>query len=243
MSYHKDHGSLQSADVIRNPLIISQWNPYFVLNPTLDMEQVRLALRGKTLHLTCCCLQSPSFHQWDQVTKHLSTMTVYRSDLSTYIPDKAVTTSRRAAAVKDGAAIQRRRVEEAKASPSEQNIFIIKLLQDDLQALHGKICSVTQSGILWTTENFGCHREELDEWRQYSLTLYQALSETKKRTDLESSNILEAYQSNVKCKKLPIISRTTWTDWLTRWRTEIKYIPTEWSRFRMVQTSLRILRM
>ena len=69
-------------------------------------------------------------------------------------------------------------------------------------------------------------------------SLYQDLSEAKKRTDLESSNILEAYQSNVKCKKLPMISRATWADWLTRWRTEIKYIPAEWSRFRMVQTSL-----
>ena len=126
------------------------------------MEQVRLAIRGKTLHLSCCCLQGPSFHQWGQVTKHLSTMTVYRSDLRTYVPDKAVTSSRRAAAVRDGVAIQRRRVEEAKATPTEQNIFIIKLLQDDLQALHVEICSVTQSGILWTTENFGCHREELD---------------------------------------------------------------------------------
>ena len=122
------------------------------------MEQVRLAIRGKTLHHSCSGLQGHSFHQWGQVTKHLSTMTVYRSDLST----EAVTSSRRAAAVKDGAAIQRRHVEEAKASPTEQNIFIIKLLQDDLQALHVEICSVTQSGILWTTENFGCHREELD---------------------------------------------------------------------------------
>ena len=41
MAYHKDHGSLLSPDVIRNPLIISHRNPNFVLNPTLDMEQVR----------------------------------------------------------------------------------------------------------------------------------------------------------------------------------------------------------
>ena len=110
-------------------------------------------MRGKTLQNSFCTVQSPSFQQWDQVTKHLSTMAIYRSDLSTYVPDKAVTTSRRAAAVKDGAAIQRRRVEEAKASPSEQNIFIIKLLQDDLQALHLEICSVTPieySGLMKT---------------------------------------------------------------------------------------------
>ena len=93
-------------------------------------------------------------------------MSTYRSDLRTYVSDEAVTSSRRAAAVKDGATIQRRRVEEAKASPTEQNIFIIKLLQDDLQALHVEISSVTQSGMVWNADNFGCQREELDEWRQ-----------------------------------------------------------------------------
>ena len=87
MNYHKDHGSVQSVDVIRNPLIISQWNPNFVLDPTLDMEQFWLAMRGKTLHVSFCCIQSPSFQQWDQVTKHLSTMTIYRSDLHTYVPN------------------------------------------------------------------------------------------------------------------------------------------------------------
>ena len=96
-----------------------------------------------------------------------------------------------------------------------------------------KISSPCQSGLVWNTENFGVQREELQEWRQYSLTLYQTLSETKKRTDLEASSILEAYQSNVKLKKVPLISRATWTDWLTIWRLEIKYIPAEWSKFRI----------
>ena len=145
------------------------------------MEQVRLAMRGKTLHLSCCCLQGPSFHQWGEVVKHLSTMTVYRTDLRTYVPDEAVMSSRRAAAVKIGAAIQRKKVDEAKISPITQNIYLIKLLQNDLQALHEEICLVTQSGIPWTSEYFGCNREELDEWRQYSLKLYQDLSEAKKR--------------------------------------------------------------
>ena len=63
--------------------------------------------------------------------------------------------------------------------------------------------------MVWNAEIFGCQREELDEWRQYSLTLYQTLSETKKRTDLEAINILEAYQSNVKLKKLPMIRPPT----------------------------------
>ena len=124
------------------------------------------------------------------------------------------------------------------ASPDEQSIFIVKLLQEDLQALYVEISSTCQSGVVWNAENFGVQREELQQWRQYSLTLYQTLSETKKRTDLEASKILEAYQSNVKLKKLPMISRATWTDWLTRWRLELKHIPAEFHRFRMVQNSL-----
>ena len=84
------------------------------------------------------------------------------------------------AADKDGATVQRRRVEEAMASPTEQVFFIIKHLQEDLQALYVEISSTCQSGVVWNTENFGVQREELQEWRQYSLTLYQTLSETKK---------------------------------------------------------------
>ena len=95
-NYHLDHGSVKSVDIIRNPTIISQWNPNFVLDATLDMEQVRLAMRGKTLHVSFCCIQPPSFQQWTQVTKHLNTMTTYRGDLRTYTPDEAVTRWRRA---------------------------------------------------------------------------------------------------------------------------------------------------
>ena len=87
------------------------------------------------------------------------------------------------AAVKIGAAIQRKRVDEAKLSPNTQNIYLIKLLQNDLEKLHEEICSVTQSGIPWTSEHLGCAREELDEWHQYSLKLYQDLSEAKKMSD------------------------------------------------------------
>ena len=76
------------------------------------------------------------------------------------------------------------------------------------------------------------------EWRQYSLTLYQTLAETKKKEDLEESKILEAYQSNIKVKRMPGINRSTWTDWLSRWRLEMKNIPSEFNRFRMVQNSL-----
>ena len=69
----------------------------------------------------------------------------------------------RATAVKIGAAIQRKKVDEAKASPTTQNIYFIKLIQNDLQALHEEICLFTQSGIPWTSEHFGCNREELYE--------------------------------------------------------------------------------
>ena len=130
------YSDVKSTDIIRNPMIISQWNPTFVLDDTLDMKQVRLAMAGKTLHVSVCCTQPPSFQQWTQVTKHINTMSTYRSDIRTYTPDEVVTSQRRAAAVKDGATVQRRNVEQAMASPEEQNIFIIKLLQEDLQALY-----------------------------------------------------------------------------------------------------------
>ena len=62
-TYFKDQGSLLSADVITNPHTIQAWNPNFQLNQTLEMEQLRIAMRGKTLLLSCCSLQGPSFHQ------------------------------------------------------------------------------------------------------------------------------------------------------------------------------------
>ena len=37
---------------------------------------------------------------------------------------------------------------------------------------------------------------------------------------------------------MPGINRSTWTDWLSRWRLEIKNIPSEFNRFKMVQNSL-----
>ena len=135
-TYFKDQGSLLSADIITNPQTIRAWNPNFQLNQTLEMEQLRIAMREKTLHLSCCSLQGPSFHQWNDVVKHLGVMTVYRNDLRTYVPDEAVISSRRAAAVKSGAAIQRKRVEDAKLSPHTQNIYQIKMLQTDLEKLH-----------------------------------------------------------------------------------------------------------
>ena len=179
--YHADHGVVKSIDIIRNPMIISQWNPNFVIDDVLDMEKVRQAMASKTLHESVCCIQPPSFQQWPQVNKHLNTMSTYRSDIRNYTPDEVVLAQRRAAAVKDGATVIRRKVEQAMASPEDQNIFVIKLLQEDLQGLYVEITSTCQSGIVWSADNFGVHRDELQEWRQYSLTLYQTLAETKSK--------------------------------------------------------------
>ena len=46
-TYFKDQGSLLSADVMVNPDPIQAWNPSFQLNQTLEMEQLRIAMREK----------------------------------------------------------------------------------------------------------------------------------------------------------------------------------------------------
>ena len=103
-------------------------------------------------------------------------------------------------------------MELAISSPQDQDRFVIKLLQEDLQSLVTEINSTCQSGIVWTDANFGVTRNELQEWRQYSLTLLQTLLETKKKEDSEELKVIEAYQNNFKVKKMTGINRSTWTD-------------------------------
>ena len=193
-------------------MMISDWNPLFSINPLLEMEQIRQAMANKTLHQSVCCQMPPSFQQWPQVAKHLTTMSAYRSNIRNYTPDEVVLAQRRAAVVKDGVSVIRRKMELAIASPQDQNRFVIKLLQEDLQSLVFEINSTCQSGIVWTDANFGVTRDELQEWRQYSLTLLQTLLETKKKEDSEELKVIEAYQNNFKVKKMTGINRSTWTD-------------------------------
>ena len=120
-------------------------------------------MASKTLHESVCAIQPLSFQQWPQVIPHLNTMSTYRSDIRNYTPDEVVLAQRKAAAVKDGATVIRRKVEQAMTSPQDQNIFVIKLLQEDLQGLFVEINSTCQSGIAWTADNFGVQRDELQE--------------------------------------------------------------------------------
>ena len=109
------------------------------------------------------------------------------------------------------------------------------MLSTDLEKLHDEIFAVAQLGIPWTVENYGCSREELEEWRRFSIKLLQDLTEKKKRDDLESTTIVEAYRANVKLKKLPMIKKGTWAEWYTRWNSESKFIKDEWSRLKTIQ--------
>ena len=131
-----------------------------------------------------------SFQQWAQVAKQLTTMSAFRANLRNYAPDEVILAQRRAAVVKDGVSIIRTKMELAISSPQDQNQFVIKLLQEDLQSLVTEINSTCQSGIVWTDANFGGKRSELQEWRQYSLTLLQTLLETKKKEDSEETDQL-----------------------------------------------------
>ena len=157
--YHADHGVVKSTQIIRNPMMITQWNPQFTIDDVLDMEKVRQAMVNKTLHQSVCCIMPPSFQQWPQVIKHLNTMSAYRSNIRNYTPDEVVLAQRRAAAVKEGASVIRRKMEQAITSPQDQNRFVIKLLQEDLQSLVTEINSTCQSGIVWTVDNFGVARD------------------------------------------------------------------------------------
>ena len=114
--------------------------------------------------------------------------------------------SRRADAVKNVVSIQKTKIQEAQASEDTQDLFKLKILSTDLEKLHDEIFAVVQLGILWTT-NYGCSREELDEWRRFSIKLLQDLTEKKKIDDLESTTIVEAYRANVKLKKLTMIKK------------------------------------
>ena len=67
--YHKDHGTLTSDQVVRNPMLITDWNPSFTISPLLEMEQIRAAMVHRTLHQSVCCQQPASFQQWLQVSR------------------------------------------------------------------------------------------------------------------------------------------------------------------------------
>ena len=85
-------------------------------------------MRSGTLHLSGSALQDPTFHQWEDVTKHLDVMSDFRQDLRTYTPDEAVTSSRRADAVKTVVSIHKTKILEAQASEDTQDLFKIKML-------------------------------------------------------------------------------------------------------------------
>ena len=202
------------------------------------MEQIRAAMVHRTLHQSVCCQQPASFQQWAQVSRQLSTISAFRANLRSYAPDDVILAQRRAAVVKDGVTIIRTKMELAISSPQTQDRFLIKLLQEDLQLLVSEINSICQAGIVWTAPNFGVTRIELQEWRQHSATLLQSLLDTKKKQDSEELKVTEAYQNNFKVKKMVGINRSTWTDWLTRWRLDIKDIPSEFYRYKMIQNCL-----
>ena len=64
----------------------------------------------------------------------------------------------------------------------------------DLEKLNTDIFTVEQLGLTWSMETFGCARSELNSWMQYSIKLKGELTETKKRDDLESTSIVDAYR-------------------------------------------------
>ena len=82
-TYYIDHGALKSDEAIMHPHMIKAWTAGFNFEPKLVMENIRRQMWDGTLHLLCCALQDPTFHQWEDVTKHLDVMSVFRQDLRT----------------------------------------------------------------------------------------------------------------------------------------------------------------
>ena len=62
--------------------------------------------------------------------------------------------------------------------------------------------------------------------------------ESKKRDDLESTSIVDAYLANVKLIKLPKITKKSWCEWYMRWNQEQKYLKDEWAKFQAIKGCL-----
>ena len=70
LTYFKDHGSLKSDDAMTHPHMTQAWTAGFHFEPKLVIENIRHQMRNGTLHLSCCALQDPTFHQWEDVVMH-----------------------------------------------------------------------------------------------------------------------------------------------------------------------------
>ena len=120
----------------------------------------------------------------------------------------------------------------------KQDLYAAKMLVADLKKLNTDIFTVEQLGLTRSMETFGCTRSKLDSWRQYSIKLKEELTETKKRDDLESTSIVDAYRANVKLTKLPKITKKSWPKWFMRWNQEEKYLKDEWAKFTTIEGCL-----
>ena len=125
---------------------------FFNFEPKLVMENIRRQMRNGTLHLSCCALQDPTFHQLEDVTKHLDVMSVFRQDLWNYTPDEAVTSSRRADAVKNVVKIQKTKIQEAQASKDKTKPRCSPLIWKSCMMKSSQWRSLEYSGLLRTMD-------------------------------------------------------------------------------------------
>ena len=138
-------------------------------------------------------------------------------DLKTYMPDNSVLAMRQKNAIKETVGNLKVKLEAAKESPTTQDFFSMNLLVQDLTKIQSDISSAIQSGTQWTSTNFDCTKEELDEWIVSAHSIYYDLEHAKKGKESQQAAISEAYKKNVVVARYPKInSRKDWTEIMLR---------------------------
>ena len=139
-------------------------DPY-VFEPNLSVASLRAKAVGGLLHLSSCCVQPPSFEEWDEISENRDPINRFRLELKQYKPDQTLVLEQKITTLKNWAALVRGKIISTKESPAKQDLHQIKMLAIDLEKLNCSIFEAESGGRVWSVENFGCTRDEVDSWR------------------------------------------------------------------------------
>jgi hypothetical protein len=70
----------------------------------------------------------------------------------------------------------------------------VSIILEDLNLLFSSINSMYESAIPWTTENFGCSRETLNQWRIDTLIRKKKVEKHQKKVAEDEKSRAEIYQ-------------------------------------------------
>jgi hypothetical protein len=94
----------------------------------------------------------------------------------------------------------------------------VSIILEDLNLISSSINSMYESAIPWTTENFGCSRETLNQWRINTLCIKKKVEKHKKKVAEDEKSRTEIYLKNLKSRKLPEIKEENWSWFLSLWK-------------------------